>query len=52
MKCVPGRKAPYEVALEKEEEATRRAHANPVIRDGGTFFRLSALVPPQLTAIC
>lgn len=40
MKCVPGRKAPYEIALEKEEEATRRAHANPVIRDGGTFFRV------------
>jgi hypothetical protein len=36
MKRVPGRKAPYEIALEEEEAAARRARANPVIRDGGT----------------
>jgi hypothetical protein len=39
MKRVPGRKAPYEIALEKEEAAARKARANPVIRDGGTYFR-------------
>ena len=39
MKRVPGRKAPYEIALEEEEAAARRARANPVIRDGGTLFR-------------
>ncbi len=38
MKCVPGRKAPYEIAIEEEEAAARRALSNPVIRDGGTFF--------------
>jgi len=35
MKCVPGRKAAYEIALEEEEAAARKARANPVIRDGG-----------------
>jgi hypothetical protein len=38
MKRVPGRKAPYELAVEEEEAAARRALSNPVIRDGGTFF--------------
>lgn len=38
MKCVPGRKAPYEVAIEEEEAVARRALSNPVIRDGGMFF--------------
>jgi hypothetical protein len=38
MKRVPGRKAPYEIALEEEEAAARKARANPVIRDGGTCF--------------
>lgn len=38
MKRVPGRKAPYEIALEEEEEAARRAHANPIVRDGGKFL--------------
>ncbi len=42
MKCVPGRKAPYEIALEEEEAAARKARANPVIRDGGTYFRDSS----------
>lgn len=45
MKRVPGRKAPYEIALEKEQEAARRALANPVIRDGGTFFGLFPFIP-------
>ncbi|KAI0297511.1 FYVE zinc finger-domain-containing protein [Multifurca ochricompacta] len=39
MKRVPGRKAPYEVALEEEEAAARRARANPVIRDGDFQYR-------------
>ena len=39
MKRVPGRKAPYEIALEEEEAAALRARSNPVIRDGGTCFR-------------
>jgi hypothetical protein len=37
---VPGRKAPYEIALEEEEEAARRARSNPVIRDGGMLDSL------------
>jgi hypothetical protein len=41
MKRVPGRKAPYEIAVEEEEAATRKALSNPVIRDGGTFLRLT-----------
>jgi len=39
MKRVPGRKAPYEIALEEEEKAARRARANPVIRDGDFQYR-------------
>jgi hypothetical protein len=39
MKRVPGRKAPYEIALEEEEAAARRARANPVIRDGDFQYR-------------
>ncbi|KAH9977553.1 hypothetical protein BJV74DRAFT_780952 [Russula compacta] len=39
MKRVPGRKAPYEIALEEEQEAARRALANPVIRDGDFQYR-------------
>ncbi|KAH8979795.1 hypothetical protein EDB86DRAFT_2983430, partial [Lactarius hatsudake] len=39
MKCVPGRKAPYEIALEEEEAAARKARANPVIRDGDFQYR-------------
>ncbi|KAI0264951.1 FYVE zinc finger-domain-containing protein [Gloeopeniophorella convolvens] len=39
MKRVPGRKAPYEIALEQEEEAARRARLNPVIRDGDFQYR-------------
>ncbi|KAF8261006.1 FYVE zinc finger-domain-containing protein [Lactarius quietus] len=39
MKRVPGRKAPYEIALEEEEAAVRRARANPVIRDGDFQYR-------------
>jgi len=45
MKRVPGRKAPYEIALEQEEEAVRRARANPVIRDGGMSFRCFTCIP-------
>lgn len=41
MKRVPGRKAPYELAVEEEEAAVRRALSNPVIRDGGTSFRVT-----------
>jgi hypothetical protein len=40
MKCVPGRKAPYEIAVEEEKAAARRALSNPVIRDGGTSFQV------------
>jgi len=39
MKCVPGRKAPYEIAVEEEEAAVRRALSNPVIRDGDFQYR-------------
>ncbi|KAI0247864.1 FYVE zinc finger-domain-containing protein [Lactifluus subvellereus] len=39
MKRVPGRKAPYEIALEEEEAAARRARSNPVIRDGDFQYR-------------
>ncbi|KAH9971194.1 hypothetical protein BGW80DRAFT_1460713 [Lactifluus volemus] len=39
MMRVPGRKAPYEIALEEEEEAARRARSNPVIRDGDFQYR-------------
>ena len=46
MKRVPGRKAPYEIALEEEEAAARRARANPVIRDGGTLVSLIVSTPP------
>jgi hypothetical protein len=50
MKRVPGRKAPYEIALEEEEAAIRRACANPVIRSSGTCFSqrrgVSAHDPP------
>ena len=45
MKCVPGRKAPYELAVEEEKAAARRALSNPVIRDGGTFFGLFVCTP-------
>lgn len=51
MKRVPGRKAPYEIALEEEEEAARRAHANPIIKDGGKSLRLVQRHAPQLIAI-
>ncbi|KAI0286433.1 FYVE zinc finger-domain-containing protein [Russula brevipes] len=39
MKRVPGRKAPYEIALEEEEAAARRARANPIVRDGDFQYR-------------
>jgi hypothetical protein len=45
MKCVPGRKAPYEIAVEEEKAAARRALSNPVIRDGGTFFPVICAYP-------
>ena len=45
MKCVPGRKAPYEIAVEEEKAAARRALSNPVIRDGGTFFWVICAYP-------
>jgi len=48
MKRVPGRKAPYEVALEEEEEAARKAHANPVIRDGEFQYRPPRPHPPSV----
>ena len=34
MERVPGRMAPYEIALEEEEASTWRARSHPVIRDG------------------
>ena len=51
MKCVPGRKAPYEIAVEEEKAAARKALSNPVIRDGGTFFRVIS-VDPRLIISC
>ena len=32
---MPGRKAPYEVEMEKEEQEERRRRMNPIVRDGG-----------------
>ncbi|KAI9510708.1 FYVE zinc finger-domain-containing protein [Russula earlei] len=52
MKRVPGRKAPYEIALEEEEAAAQRARANPIIRDGvddllGQIFSIGRPQPHQ-----
>ena len=37
-KRIPGRKADYELELEREEEERRLRRANPVIKHGGQFF--------------
>lgn len=49
MKRVPGRKAPYEIAVEEEAAAARRALSNPVIRDGGMSFRVIRMQPKLIT---
>jgi hypothetical protein len=48
MKCVPGRKAPYEIAVEEEKAAARRALSNPVIRDGDFQYRPPRPLQPSV----
>jgi len=47
---IPGGKAPYELALEKEAELERKRKENPIIRDGEFRYRFQRDPEPMVLA--
>lgn len=41
---LPGGKAPFEIEMEREEEEERLRRLNPIVRDGGSFVSLVAVI--------
>ena len=49
---VAGRKAVYELEMEREEEEIRRERLNPVIKDGGAFIISAHVLGPHADGPC